>query len=90
MDYDDVLTEESTEESIEESNEESTEESTEEFTGEFIEESSGETFDYDRLESAVLQDDFTLDTDLDDLFLTDVLLLLVVFILVVIFASKEV
>ena len=91
---DEVLLESETIEEIqEESSEDELETGEEEETSqEIVESESEETFeiDYERLESAVLQDDFTLDTDLDDLFLTDVLLLFVVFILLVIFASKEV
>lgn len=91
---DEVLLESETDEEIQEESSEDEFETSEqeEGTEEIVESESEENieFDYERLESAVLQDDFTLDSDLNDLFLTDVLLLFVVFVLVVIFASKEV
>lgn len=95
MEGEEVLLEsETSEEVLEESTEiefESSEEMETVSGAEFVGESNDTIeIDYERLEEAVLQDDFTLDSDLNDLYLTDVLLLFVVFILVVVFASKEV
>ena len=94
MENEELLYESESSEEIQEETSENESESSEEISEstENFESESNETIeiDYERLEEAVLQDDFTLDSDLNDLFLTDVLLLFVVFILVVIFASKEV
>lgn len=72
-----------------EENEEN-EENEETENGETQESGDDLTLDYERLESAIMSDEFTLDSDLNDLFLTDVLLLFIVFVLAVVFASKEV
>ena len=69
---------------------ESSEDSEENETTETPESGDDLTLDYERLESAIMSDEFTLDSDLNDLFLTDVLLLLIVFVLAAVFASKEV
>ena len=80
---------ETVEEVQEESSEIEFESSEEEETSETPESGDDLTLDYDRLESIAMQDEFTLDSDLNDLFLTNVLLLIVVFLLVVVFVSKE-
>lgn len=95
MEDEGLLFESETNEEIQEESLENESESSEEMESESTEEFETESYetidiDYQRFEEAVLQDDFTLDSDLNDLFLTDALLLFVVFILVVVFASREV
>ena len=80
---------EESEETIETSEVEEIEETEETETGETQESGDDLTLDYERLESVMMADEFTLDSDLNDLFLTDVLLLFIVFILAIVFATKE-
>lgn len=75
---------ESTEESTEETNEESIEESTEESTEEIVEESTELSIDYDRINEIVADNSYVpsrYDTELNDLPITDVLLLVVALVL---------
>ena len=90
MEDEELLFEQETSEEIQEEYSENESESSEaEETSEVPESGDDLTLDYDRLESAIMSDEFTLDSDLNDLFLTDVLLMLIVFILAIVFASKE-
>ena len=82
MEYDELN--ESVEESTEESVEESTEESVEESTEESVEESAEENIDYDRLEQIVSDNSYQAsgyDTSLNDLPISDVLLLVLALVL---------
>ena len=82
MEDEELLFEQETSEEIQEEYSENESESSEaEETSEVPESGDDLTLDYDRLESAIMSDEFTLDSDLNDLFLTDVLLMLIVFIL---------
>lgn len=87
--YDIEYETEETEETLEISEVEEIGETEENETVDTQESGDNLTFDYERLESAMLADEFTLDSDLNDLYLTDVLLLFIVFILAIVFASKE-
>lgn len=90
MEDEELLFEQETSEEIQEEYSENESESSEaEETSEVPESGDDLTLDYDRLESAIMSDEFTLDSDLNDLFLTDVLLMLIVFILAIVFATKE-